>query len=253
MKNDANKVWVMPRWRRWLLGAMRNRDWIWQAPRNSIRRRVYCLVMDHHPWWDWGHRLMILVGRDFGGNWSAPEHELPTWWYRRVPRKPMWRTGYPRSTFQVVTDYEEFRALTQGLNEDQMYEWQAFNLNQDGELQLGHRYWGGTFYGMRHDELRLLRRYLRMAHRIEWFGLRRWLYSQGLHAAVYRRKPFSCGAKPPKGMGGYDHWLCTLRRGHDGMHRFNNYTWGEIGGEPIGALYNPEDDRRATVEPRGVE
>ncbi len=78
-------------------------------------------------------------------------------------------------------------------------------------------------------------------HRIEWFGLRSWLFSQGLHAAVYRKKPFSCGAQPPKGQGGYSHWLCTLRRGHDGMHRFNNYTWGEIGGEPIGTLYNPED------------
>lgn len=25
--------------------------------------------------------------------------------------------------------------------------------------------------------------------------------------------------------GGYRHWRCALRRGHDGMHRYRNYVW----------------------------
>lgn len=80
----------------------------------------------------------------------------------------------------------------------------------------------------------LLRRYLRMWHRLDWYGLRSWLYAQALHSAVHERKPFSCQAVPPRGTGGYDHWHCQLRRRHDGMHRFNNYVWGDVGGEDLG-------------------
>lgn len=202
---------------------MRKPSWAYDTPRNGLRRRIYCLFMERHPWWDWGHRLMILVGDDFGGNWSEPEP--PTWWYRRNGTKRMWRTGYPRSTFQVVTSYNEFRRLTEGLNEDEMYEWQAINVNQDGALHLGHRYWGGAFYDMRSDEWFLLRRWLRVAHRHDWYGLRSWLYSQGLHAAVYQRKPRTCQVSPPKGSGGYDHWFCELKRRHEGPHRYRNYVW----------------------------
>lgn len=208
------------------------------ATSNTIRSRVSSLLISHYPWWDWGHRLMVLTGSDYGGNWAEPEP--PTWWYRRVPRKPMWCTGYPRSGFQVVTNYDEFHQLTKDLNEDQMYEWKAFAIDQDGELQLGHRYWGKAFYGLPRDEQGLLRRYLRMVHRHDWFGLRSWLYSQALHAAVHQVKPFTCAAQPPKGQGGYDHWHCQLRKRHDGMHRFRNYVWGEIDGESIGTHRMPE-------------
>ena len=209
-----------------LAKLMRKAGWAYKTPRNGIRRRLYCLAMERHPWWDWGHPLMILTGSDFGGNWSEPEP--PTWWYRRGPAKTMRRTGFPRhpvSTFQIVTDYDEFRRLTEGLNEDGMYEWNALNVNQDGALHLGHQYWGGTFYDLPKDEVALLRRYLRMWHRLDWFGLRSWLYLQGLHAAVDRRKPFACNVTPPKGTGGYSHWHCGEKRRHKGDHRYNNYVW----------------------------
>lgn len=216
----------------------RQRGWGYKTPRNGLRRRLHDLAGDRYPWWDWGHRVMVLTGSDNGGNWSEPEP--PTWWYIESGRRRMWKTGYPRRMFSVVTDYAEFKRRTEGLNEDEMYKWSAFAFDQDGELILGKRYWGGAFYGLPHDELALLRRYLRMARRHDWFGIRSWLYSQALHAAVHRRKPFACNAVPPKGQGGYDHWHCQQRRRHDGLHRFNNYVWGEIGGEPIGAIYDPK-------------
>lgn len=215
---------------------LRRRGW----SRRGFRRRVYCLLTDRHHWYDWGHRLMVLVGDDDCGNWSEPE--APTWWYRQRAPKRMWRTGYPRhplSTYEIVTDYDTYKARTAGLNEDQMYEWRALCTNQDGGLHLGHQYWGGRFYEMSKADVALLRRYLRAWHRHDWYGLRSWLYSQGLHAAVYVRKPGACNAAPPKGQGGYDHWLCQERRGHDGWHRFNSYLWGDIDGEPIGVHHMP--------------
>lgn len=233
-----------------LATLLRRIGWAYDVPRNGLRRRIYCLAMERHPWWDWGHRLMILVGMDFGGNWSEPEP--PTWYYRLGPPKRMWRTHYPRhplSTFQVVTDYDEFRRLTEGLNEDQMYEWKALNTNQDGELHLGHQYWGKSFYGLSQAEVALLRRYLRMWHRLDWFGLRSWLYSQALHAAVHRKAPRTCQVTPARGTGGYSHWYCGLPRRHDGPHRYVNYTWD---GDPEHRVeYDPEgpevDAQRARV------
>lgn len=219
---------------------MRRHGWPYDVPIGGVRHRVYDLVACGHPWWDWGHRLMIVTGSDFGGNWSEPT--MPTWWYHRGTPNRMARTGWPThppSAYEIITDYATFRERTTGLNEDQMYEWQAIGLNQDGQLHLGHQFWGGSFYGLASCDLFLLRRYLRAWRRKDWFGLRSWLYSQALHAAVYRRRPGACNQAPPLGLGGYDHWLCTLRRGHDGMHRFNAYAWGEIGGEPIGTVYAP--------------
>lgn len=225
---DVKAAQPKPTAARWLATRLRmkKKSWAYQTPRNGLRRRLYCLLIDNHPWWDWGHKLMILVGQDFGGNWSEPEPA--TWWYRLGTPKNQWRTGYPRhplSTFQIVTGYDEFRRLTEGLDEDGMYEWKAICVNQDGELHLGHQYWGGSFYGLSDWEVALLRRYLRKWHRIDWFGLRSWLYHQGLHAAVYSRKPFTCQVTPPKGTGGYDHWFCSLSRRHDGPHRYRNYQW----------------------------
>lgn len=217
---------------------------------NALRRRRF----HHHPtgrrlvdvidspWWDWGHKLMALVGQNEGGNWSEPTP--PTWWYRLGTPTRMARTGYPRhplSTFEVITDYTAFTERTEGLNEDGMYEWQAFCVNSDDELILGHRYWGGNFYGLRKHEAALLRRYLRRWHAIDWWGLRSWLYAQGLHAAVHRKRPGACNATPGPGQGGYDHWHCGLKRRHVGLHRTGNYVWGEVGGEPIGASYHPDE------------
>jgi hypothetical protein len=224
-----------------IASILRERGWAYDVPRNGVRRRVYCLAMERFPWWDWGHHLMILVGRDEGGNWSEPRPGA--WWYRHGDAKRMVRTGYPihpPSTYEVITDYETLRTLTEGLNEDEMYPWRAIYVDTDGALQLGRNYWGGTFYGLNKADLFLLRRYLRAWRRLDWFGLRSWLFSQALHAAVHRKKPGACNQVPTPAHGGYSHWACQLKRGHDGMHRFNAYTWGEIDGEPIGA-HNPVD------------
>jgi hypothetical protein len=185
----------------------------WNRAHGTIRRRLYDLAMDRRPWWDWGNRVMTLTGSDFGGQWQTPTP--PTWWYRQIGTKRMWRTG--------------FRRLTAGLNEDGMYEWSAINANQDGDLHLGKRYWGGTFYDLPSREVPVLRRYLLRWWLLDWFGARPWLYSQGLNAAVYVRRPGSCQQAPPKGLGGYDHWLCQKDRGHAGHHVFRSYEWDGSG------------------------
>lgn len=219
---------------------MRKRGWNRTPHRDGLRARAYSLCVQHTPWWDWGHRVMILTGSGMGGNWQEPKP--PTWWYRLGPPTRMRRTGYPRhplSTFEVITDYRTFSERTKGLNEDEMYEWNAIYVDQDGALSLGHRFWGGTFYSLKKCEVALLRRYLRMWRRHDWWGLRSWLYTVALHAAVHQRKPFTCQQTPPQGAGGYSHWHCTEKRGHDGLHRFRNCTWGEIGGEPLGVVFHP--------------
>ena len=213
----------------------------WPQKRGSVRHRIHSLVSEHHPWYDWGHRLMILVGQDQGGTWGEPTP--PTWFYRQGEPKRMRRTGYPTHplrTYEVITDYSTFRERTEGLNEDQLYEWQAMNTSQDGDLHLGRRFWGKPFYDLNHADVPLLRRYLRHWRLLDWFGLRSYLYKQALHACVYTKKPFACHAAPPKGSGGYSHWLCTLRRGHDGLHRYRNSVWGEIEGEPMPVTRSPE-------------
>lgn len=229
-----------------LVRWMRRRRWNYDKPRGGLRHRLYDLASQHRPWWDWGHRLMILTGTDHGGNWSKPEPEPPTWWYRQGPPKRMLRTKYPRhplSTYEVVKTYDEFTARTKGLNEDEMYAWQAIGVGQDGDLHLGHIYWGGKFYGLNHWDVALLRKYLRMWRRLDWFGIRPWLYSQALNAAVYQRVPFTCQEPPPRGSGGYTHWLCDQKRKHTGPHRYRNYEWTEGQVEHI-----PTKEEVATLE-----
>lgn len=221
--------------------AMRKRGWSYKTPSNGLRRRIYSIVTNRQPWWDWGNRVIALTGTDFGGSWDSPQP--PTWWYRQDSTKRMARTGYPihpPSTYEVITDYDEFRKRTEGCNEDAMYEWQAICVDQDGQLQLGHRYWGKDFYGLNRWDVPILRRYLRMAHRHDWYGLRSWLYSQALYAAVHKRKPGACQQVPPRGSGGYDHWHCTEPKGHVGLHRFGAMTWGDIDGEPLPVTHVPQ-------------
>lgn len=203
----------------------------WQRlPDDCIRHRLHHVVSERSPWWAWGPRVTALTGSDFGGNYQNPKP--PTWWYRLGPPKRMAITGFrrhPLSTVEVITDYATFTALTQGLNEDQMYEWKAICINQDGVLHLGHQYWGGSFHGLVPCEVKLMRRYLRMWRRLDWYGLRTWLYLQGIHASVHRKRPFSCKATPAKGSGGYDHWHCQLKRRHTGSHSYNAMQWTEGG------------------------
>lgn len=205
--------------------------WHYDVPANSLRHRIYDLSAIHgKPWYDWGARLMILTGSDFGGNWSEPEPA--TWYYRIGTPKRMFLTNYPRnylSTIEVIKDYDEFRIRTEGLNDDEMYEWKAICINQDGDLLFGKQYWGGRFYGLNRWEQPLVRKYLKYAARHNWYGLRTWLYDLGLYATVNRKKPFSCKAVPPKNSGGYSHWFCQLKKNHKEDHKFNNYTWVDEG------------------------
>lgn len=204
---------------------LRRWGWNYTNKRNGIRKRIYDLAACGMPWYDWGHRLMIVVGDDFGGNWSEPEPA--TWYYREGTAKRMWRTNYPQSTYEVLKTYDEYRAAVEGLDEhsDAFMEWKAICTNQDGDLHLGRQYWGGSFYGLRRREQRLLAQWLRAAHRHNWWGLRSWVYSQALHAAVHTRKPFACQEVPERGTGGYSHWHCSLRRRHGGVHRFRSMAW----------------------------
>jgi len=203
---------------------------------NGIRRRIFDLVNCRYPWWDWGHRVMIFTGSDFGGNWQEPTSE--TWWYRAGQPTRMWRTGYPRTTnVEIISDYRQFMALTEGMvpDDDAHYEWRAIGFNQDDELHLGRQFWGMQFHGLSYWELPIVAKYLRRHRRRTWFGVRPWLYSQALHSAVSTRKPFACNAVPPSGSGGYDHWHCGEKRRHLGPHRFGNSTWndgGKVGHSP---------------------
>lgn len=216
-----------------LANRMRRHGWL--GDDDALRTRVYRIVSDYRGrWWDWGHPVMTLVGSGWGGNYQEPTP--PTWWYRTEtsPRR-MWRTGYPRTRLRVVKDYDAFRDATEGLqsDSDEHYPWRAICTSQDNDLHLGRQYWGGDFYGLSFAEMRLLTIWLIRWEFTNWFGLRSWIYTQALHAAVHQRKPFTCQQTPPKGSGGYTHWHCQLKRNHTGPHRFNNYTWSPADREVI--------------------
>lgn len=174
---------------------------------------------------DWPSALMVLTGSDFGGNWSEPEP--PTWWYRAKSIHRRRITNYPFRKFIVVKDYSTFCSMTTGLNEDQMDEWQAIGVDQDGELILGHIYWGGRFHSLPVGEWHILLRWLLRWQFTNWFGLRTRIYEIGLYNKVHRRRRGRCNVVPPRGPGGYDHWHCTKRKGHDGGHRFQSYVWDD--------------------------
>lgn len=164
---------------------MRSRGWNYKTPPNGLRHRLYDLTAMHHPWYDWGHRLMAVVGSDHGGTWD--EFKPEPWFYRLGEPTRERFTGFPRHPmrrFEVIVGYSDFRKRTEGLNEDELYEWQCLYADEDGGLSLGHRFWGKPFYGTTYWELPLIRRYLRQWHRRDWYGLRSWLYRQGLHACV---------------------------------------------------------------------
>ena len=199
---------------------------------NSVRYRLWRLASDRHPWWDWGHRVMTLVGENNSGNFDSPE--LRTVWYRQGQTVRMWRTGYqthPPRSYEIIDNYRDFRGATRHLDEnsDEHHEWRAISTSQDGDLHLGRQFWGGDFYGLDQWETELLRRHLNRERRRNWFGFRSWLYSQALESAVNRRKPFACQKVPPLGSGGYTHWHCELPKRHTGPHRYKSVEWTSAG------------------------
>ena len=73
-----------------------------------------------------------------------------------------------------------------------------------------------------------------MSMRLRLYGLRfriayrlinRWHDTVAVRAGYCNRSPWS-----PAPNGGYSQWRCAHRRGHDGAHRYRNYTWTDDGG-----------------------
>lgn len=66
--------------------------------------------------------------------------------------------------------------------------------------------------------------------------LRHWLpWRSELRAAYFDLRAWigcwcnDCPARRDHTGGGYAHWRCERRRGHDGLHRFVNYVWSADG------------------------
>lgn len=193
----------------------------------SIAHRLLTVMIDRHPWYDWGHRMMILTGDYRTGSYETPRGR--DMWYRF--------DGENESRGRIITtrDYADVRATA-----GQDVSWRIFDVQDDGHtVKLG--WWGEqiTHYGLSRREMQLFRRWDFWECRVrgEWFGLRRWLYHRGLHAAVDLRKPFACNITPPRGTGGYSHWHCELRGRHQ-VHRFRNYTWA---GGNARVQYDPKE------------
>lgn len=196
---------------------IRKRGWTSREHEGGLLHRVHDLTVRRLRWWDWGHRVMILVGRYDTGTWGVPR--VRDLWFRPEGGK-----------FVTTRDYARVRARNDG-------EWRIFDSQDDGHtIVIG--YWPGPGSdGHIHRtgidgraERRLFLRWLLWDGLVkaEWFGLRRWLYFKALHAAIYAQAPFTCGAPVPHGGGGYGHWHCELRGRHD-AHRFRSYTWTDGG------------------------
>lgn len=229
---------------RWL----RERDR--RAGRYDRTARFRTVALGTHGQTDWPHRLMALVGRDDQGSWSPPRvRDL----YLRHNRD-----GSTTTTRDAVAAWDGTRKRGE--------EWRTFDSQDDGfTARVG--YLGDD--GRLHDtglqgrrELALFRRWLLWDGwvKAEWFGLRRWLYYQGLHRAVERRVRWTCQAVPPRDSGGYQHWHCQVRVGawgtlrrrlgqpfrHPEPHRFNNYTWTD----GAARVRYVTDDPAIDLEPR---
>ncbi|KSU52886.1 hypothetical protein [Microbacterium enclense] len=180
----------------------------------SLAHRILTIAQERRPWYDWGARLMVLVGQFRTGSYDTPRgRDL---WYRFEAENEH------RGRIIKTRTYANVRATR-----EQDFSWRIFDVQDDGHtVKVGH--YGGqiTHFGLSRREMKLFRRWDFWECRVrgEWFGLRRWLYHLGLHHHVDLRKPFACNATPKRGSGGYSHWHCELRGRHE-VHRFRNYTW----------------------------
>jgi hypothetical protein len=172
---------------------------------------------------------MWLVGRNDSGSAGSPRaRDL---WYVRLNdlerfQVPFWADQANRLGFITTTDYRTVRAHPD-------VDWKIFDLQDDARtLVLG--YWptpsdNGRIKpaAIQGNEITLFWRWYLIDHKLkaQWLGARSWLYYKALHAAVNKKKPFSCQVTPAPGSGGYSHWHCQLRKRHAGPHRYVNYTW----------------------------
>lgn len=224
-----------------LARRLRRRGWHDPKLDGSIRGRIYDIVAQRRHWWDWGHPVMRLVGREYCGNAAWPRADdlyyVHPNWLEKVHRP--WFADWPtRCGFYATADLDQVRAAPDA-------PWKVFDLQDDGHtLLLAWRYQPGG--DGRHKpasiqgrEIDLLWRWWWIDHRLkaQWLGLRPWLYRKALHAAVHERKPFACNVTPERGAGGYPHWHCRLKRRHPGPHRYGSYVWPGPGAE---VAYEPE-------------
>ncbi len=212
--------------------AMYDRGWTMSDMDDTIRSRVAHAVSDCRNWWDWGHPVMWLVGRYDSGSAGVPRGR-DLWW---IP------TEYveDRLAQSLVADCEqrygcyittEYKLVSSSSAE---IDWRIYDLQDEGRtVKVG--LWpnrpehDGHIQPLPWQELKvdLFLWWYVWQHkgRAQWFGLRRWAYYKGLHAAVQRKVPFTCQVTPDKDAGGYSHWHCGLKRKHSGPHRYVNYIW----------------------------
>lgn len=224
----------------WAARSMRQRGWTDSALDDTLRARVARAVDTWRNWWDWGNPVMWLVGRYDTGSAGVPRGR-DLWW---IP------TDYVESSLAgslvadceqrfgcyITTDYTVVRSSSAEID------WRIYDLQDEGRtVKVG--LWpnrpehNGRIQPLPWQELNveLFLWWYVWQHlgRAQWFGLRRWVYYEALHAAlhaaVHEKRPFSCQVQPERGSGGYDHWYCGLKRGHDGPHRYRNYVWAGPG------------------------
>lgn len=224
----SGRRWVQRRVWRW----MYDRGWQMSEMDDTLRSRICHAVNDWKRWYDWGHPLMWLVGRNDSGSSGVPRGR-DMWWvsldYVEGAERSWMADFEQRNGCYVTRDYSDVKAVATA-------DWRIFDLQDDGRtVKIGR--WpsrpedGGHIQqivgGLNIPQVRLFLRWYLFDHKVkaEWFGLRRWLYYKALHAAVNDKVPFSCQRVPDKGSGGYSHWHCQRRRWHKGAHRYRNYIW----------------------------
>lgn len=67
-----------------------------------------------------------------------------------------------------------------------------------------------------------------------------------------RASLMECGHKPSPWSGAYGNWYCQLPYGHNGRHRFNNYTWRRGARVWGGFLYGIRRWRLAATKALGL-
>jgi hypothetical protein len=225
-----------------------------KAGKYDHTHRLRALLGDSYDGQNWPHKLMALTGRLYCGNFDVPH--APDLYIRRGPERDEHRRviNPAQSMLDKKLAYSQTfitkDAMTAWDGVKRGEEWRTFDWQDDGHtLRVG---WLGDD-GRIHDsgigeysgELRMFRKWFIWDSWIkyDWFGLRRWLYYKGLHAAVHEKRPFTCQEIPPKNSGGYDHWHCEYPVGfvgmvkrrlgrpitHPGPHIFRAMRWDENG------------------------
>ena len=226
-----------------IIKALRDADWKVSKYDRTKRLRDVLGDIDGR---DWGHKLMALTGRKYGGTYDVPH--APDLYIRFGHERDENRRVIEKGEY--VEPFVTTHAMTAWDGVKRGEEWRTFDWQDDGfTLRVG---WLGDD-GRIHDsgigaysgELKMFRKWFIWDSWIkyDWFGLRRWIYYKGLHMAVHEKKRFACHAIPPRNSGGYDHWHCQVPVGvigmirrrlnqpvtHPGPHIFRRMSWFEDG------------------------